>query len=65
MTCETKITFDSAQWKSVSREAIDICMQLLMKKPEERLTIDKLLAHPWFKKLSLQFMNDLLTKDSI
>jgi len=52
MTCETKITFDSAQWKSVSREAIDICTQLLTKKPEERLTIDKLLAHPWFKKLS-------------
>ena len=59
MTCEAQVTFDSPQWKTISREAIDLCTQLLMKKPEERLTLDKMIVDPWFKKLSPKFLANL------
>jgi len=25
MTCESQVTFDSPQWKTVSKEVIDLC----------------------------------------
>ena len=40
MTCEDAVTFDSPQWKNYSKDCIDLIVQLLVKKPEERITLD-------------------------
>jgi len=40
MTCEDKLTFDSPQWKHYSRDCLDLLTRMLVKKPEERLTLD-------------------------
>jgi len=52
MTCEDKVVFDSPQWKNYSRECMDLIFKLLIKKPEERITLEQSLAHPWFSGLS-------------
>lgn len=39
--------FDAPVWQSVSNEAKDIIRKLLVKNPEERLTPDEVLSHPW------------------
>ena len=65
MTCDVQVTFDTALWKTVSRDLIDVCTQLLVKKQEKRLTIDNLLDHSWFKKLSPKFLSNLFSKDSL
>jgi len=55
MTCEDKVTFDSPQWKNVSKECMDLITKLLIKNPENRITVDNVLVHPWFDKLSRSF----------
>ena len=52
MTCEDKVVFDSPQWKNYSRECMDLIFKLLIKKPEERITLEQSLAHPWFASLN-------------
>lgn len=51
MTCEDKVVFDSPQWKNYSRESMDFIYKLLIKNPDERITLDQALKHPWFSKL--------------
>jgi serine/threonine protein kinase len=48
MTLEDPVVFDSAQWKNCSAHSKDLITKLLMKRPEERITLDKVLMHPWF-----------------
>ncbi len=55
MTCEDKVVFDSPQWKNYSRECIDLIFKLLNKNPENRISLEKVLTHPWFDKLSKDF----------
>jgi serine/threonine protein kinase len=55
MTCEDKVTFDSPQWKNVSKDCMDLIFKLLIKNPENRISVDNLLVHPWFDKLSKSF----------
>jgi len=40
MTCEDKVVFDSPQWKGYSRECTDFIFKLLIKNPDERITLD-------------------------
>jgi len=46
---EAKYEFHEAEWKDISPEAKDLISQLLMVKPEERLTMQQLLDHSWLK----------------
>jgi serine/threonine protein kinase len=48
--------FDAPVWKSISPEAKDIIRRLLVKDPDERLTPDEVLTHPWI-------VGDCKTKD--
>lgn len=41
------VTFDFAAWTDVSSDAKDLISKLLHKDPNERLTADQLLLHPW------------------
>ena len=52
MTCDDPVTFDSPQWKSYSRNCIDLISKLLIKKPEERITLTQMMNHPWFKAIN-------------
>lgn len=51
MTCEDPVQFDSPQWKYYSRSCIDLISKLLIKKPEQRITLEQMLQHPWFSKM--------------
>ena len=52
MTCEDPVKFDSPQWKYYSRSCIDCISKLLIKKPEERMTLGQMIKHPWFAKMT-------------
>lgn len=54
MTCEDQVIFDSPQWRHVSRACVDLINKLLIKNPEERITLDQTLNHLWFKNLATQ-----------
>ena len=56
MTCEDKLTFDSKQWSNYSADIIDLLNKMLIKKPEDRITLEQLLRHQWFNKLSSKFV---------
>ncbi|WFD02679.1 calcium/calmodulin-dependent protein kinase [Malassezia obtusa] len=43
------IEFHEKYWKSVSPEAIDFVRRCLVLDPEQRITADEALEHPWFK----------------
>lgn len=38
----------SPRWLSLSNNAKDLISKMLTVNPEERFTIDQILAHPWF-----------------
>lgn len=42
-----KYSFDTPQWKSISKEAKDLISKLLVVDPEKRLKGPEILAHPW------------------
>lgn len=46
-TVQQDISFTHPVWKSVSEEGKDLIFKLLRKNPKERITIDKVLEHPW------------------
>ena len=43
MTCEEKVVFDSPQWKNYSKECMDLITKLLIKNPENRITLTQVL----------------------
>ena len=49
MTLQGPLEFDLPIWESISELAKDIINGLLMKDPTKRLTLDRVIAHPWFK----------------
>lgn len=55
MTCEDKVVFDSPQWRNYSRDCIELIYKLLIKNPEQRITLDDVLKHQWFDKLGKNF----------
>jgi len=57
MTCEDPVVFDSPQWSNYSQESQDFISRLLIKKPEERITLEQTLAHPWFRKVRAKYQN--------
>ena len=52
MTCEDQVVFDSPQWKNYCRECMDLIFKLLIKKPEDRISLEGSLQHPWFSSLN-------------
>jgi serine/threonine protein kinase len=51
MTCEDKVVFDPQTWNAYSSESRDLINRLLIKNPEERITLDEVINHPWFRKV--------------
>lgn len=47
---EAEVEFDIVDWCSVSKEAKDCVKQMLKKNPKERITIDEIFKHSWYKK---------------
>ena len=45
------LEFDDDEWEVRSKKVRDLIERCLKKEPEERITIDEFLNHPWFKKL--------------
>jgi calcium-dependent protein kinase len=52
MTCEDPVTFESPQWKNYSKSCIDLITKLLIKKPEDRMTLAQMIKHPWFSRMN-------------
>uniref|UniRef100_A0A8C4N2R0 non-specific serine/threonine protein kinase n=1 Tax=Eptatretus burgeri TaxID=7764 RepID=A0A8C4N2R0_EPTBU len=53
-----RFDFPEEEWGQISELAKDIVRKLLRVKPEERLTVDEVLAHPWLN--SLEAMDNVL-----
>lgn len=47
-TVYKQVSFSHPIWLSVSNDAKDLISKLLTKKPQDRLTIQQALDHPWF-----------------
>ena len=45
------LEFDEDEWEVRSKRVRDLITSCLRKEPQERITIDEFLNHPWFKKL--------------
>lgn len=43
-----KFAFSSPEWDTISDDAKDLIMKLLLKNPKARLSASKALVHPWF-----------------
>lgn len=41
------------QWDQISDEARDLCLQMMVHEPENRLTAEEALSHPWIKVILL------------
>ena len=54
MTIEDPVTFDSSTWKNFSSASKDLITKLLMKKPEDRISLKEMMKHPWFTKQASQ-----------
>jgi len=48
MTLNENLVFDLPVWTQVSPMAKDFISKLLVKKPENRISLDKAMSHPWF-----------------
>ena len=44
------LEFDEDEWEVRSKKVKELITCCLKKEPEERITIDDFLNHPWFKK---------------
>lgn len=49
----TPLTFHHPRWDSVSPDARDIISGMLIRNVKERMTIEDVLQHPWFVKMSV------------
>ena len=43
-----KLTFDPAEWNTISDSAKDLVTKMLAKDPAQRITAQQCLEHPWF-----------------
>ena len=48
------LEFDEDEWENRSRKVKELISSCLKKNPEERITIEEFLNHPWFKKVMKQ-----------
>ena len=55
MICQDKLVFDSPEWKNYSKDCKDLITKLLIKSPEQRITLTQVLEHHWFDKLGKDF----------
>ena len=44
------LEFDEDEWENKSKNAKKLIANCLIKEPEDRITIDEFINHPWFKK---------------
>ena len=44
-----ELVFEDKEWKKMSKEVKKLIYACLIKEPEERITIEDFLNHPWFK----------------
>ena len=44
-----ELVFEDKEWKKMSKEVKKLIYECLIKEPEERITIEDFLNHPWFK----------------
>ncbi len=49
MTLKEPLQFDLPCWKSISEHAKGLITGMLIKEPDQRMTIHQVLEHPWFK----------------
>jgi serine/threonine protein kinase len=49
ITCDYE--FDSDVWDNISEQAKDLIRGLITREPDNRLTVDDALSHPWFDSL--------------
>eukprot|EP01017_Pseudomicrothorax_dubius_P003551 TRINITY_DN10537_c0_g1_i2.p1 TRINITY_DN10537_c0_g1~~TRINITY_DN10537_c0_g1_i2.p1 ORF type:complete len:413 (-),score=84.82 TRINITY_DN10537_c0_g1_i2:166-1347(-) len=43
-----RFNFNAPEWKSISKNAMDLITKLLVLNPESRITAEQALQHPWF-----------------
>lgn len=48
-------SMNGAEWDDISAEAKDLVRKMLIVNPEERISTDDILAHPWMKQLDEEF----------
>ena len=48
---EEEVTFPHQQWRFVSTEAQNLICRMLVKSPDDRLTVGEVLHHPWLKRI--------------
>ena len=49
---EENVEFKDGEWERISDNVKDLIIKCLEKNPEERITIDEFIEHPWFKILN-------------
>jgi calcium-dependent protein kinase len=57
-------SFTSEEWKDVSKEAIDLIVNMLTKNPSKRLNAEQCLSHKWFKNMEA-LETDMIQKNKI
>lgn len=48
LTCVGELKFEHEKFKDVSDECKDLISNMLVKKKEDRYSVDQMLKHPWF-----------------
>ena len=48
-TIEGAYTINDKKWKNISKNGKDLVNSLLENEPEDRISLDEALCHPWFK----------------
>ena len=49
LVAQAKYEFHEAEWQGISAEAKDLISRLLVVEPDQRLTMQQMLDHPWLK----------------
>ena len=59
---EENVEFKDGEWGNISDKVQDLISKCLEKNPEERITIEQFLMHPWFQNLEKKLSNNALYK---
>eukprot|EP01039_Chlorochromonas_danica_P000439 gene439-473_t len=57
-TCKGVYNMSGPEWDDISDEAKDLVRRMLVVNPDERISTDDILAHPWLKQLDEEVVND-------